>query len=66
MKMGLTREITKAQYERAKNGSGYLTKEDRKTVFTDSERWGYGVYDGSVYEDSGRYYVSYSLGETCD
>lgn len=60
------RSITKEQYERAMSARGYLTKEDRETVFTDSERLGYGVYDGMVCNKDGEYFVLYSLGSSCD
>jgi hypothetical protein len=60
----LLREITPEQYARAKNG--YLTEEDRETVFFPSELYGYGVYGGDVIERDGKYYVRYSLGSTCD
>ena len=60
----LLREITAEQYARAKNG--YLTKEDRKAVFSPSELYGYGVYGGDVIERDGKYYVRFSLGSTCD
>lgn len=62
----LLREITAEQYERAKAKSGYLTEEDRQTVFYPSELYGYGVYGGDVIERDGKYYVRYSLGSTCD
>jgi hypothetical protein len=62
----LLREITYEQYERAKAKSGYLTEEDRETVFYPSELYGYGVYGGDVIERDGKYYVRYSLGSTCD
>ena len=62
----LLREITAEQYARAKAKNGYLTEEDRKTVFSPSELYGYGVYGGDVIEQDGKYYVRYSLGTTCD
>lgn len=62
----LLREITAEQYERAKAKSGYLTEEDRETVFYPSELYGYGVYGGDVIERDGKYYVRFSLGSTCD
>jgi hypothetical protein len=62
----LLREITYEQYERAKAKSGYLTEEDRETVFYPSELYGYGVYGGDVIERDGKYYVRFSLGSTCD
>ena len=61
------REITQEQYQRAKEQrNGYLTDEDREAVFDASERYGYGVYGGDVFEKEGKYYVRFSLGSTCD
>lgn len=60
----LEREITEAQYHRAH--SGILIEADRKTVFSASELYGYGVYGDNVFEKEGKYYVSFSLGSTCD
>ena len=62
----MTREINREQYERAINNHRILTEEDRDSVFSISERFGYGVYGGTVFEEHGKYYVLYSLGSTCD
>ena len=60
------KEITLEQYQRAKDHNGYLTKEDYLIVYTDAERYGYGVYGGSVHERDGRYFVSYKTSDSCD
>ena len=60
------RQITQEQYERARQNFGYITKADEEAVFTDSERYGYGVYGNHVFERDGQYFVSFSLGSTCD
>lgn len=60
------REITKEQYERAIQNGGHIAEEDKSDVFSCSEIWGYGVYGNRVVEDDGKYYVDYSIGETCD
>ena len=62
----MRREITKEQYVRAIANGGQLIEADMETVFSDSERCGYGVYGRSVTEDDGEYYVLFSLGSTCD
>ena len=62
----MNRKISKSQYERAIQNGGYLTHFDMMTVFTDSERLGYGVYGGRVHEEDGAYFVSYRLGSSCD
>lgn len=67
MKRHEKREITKQQYENAvRKNHGYLLPEDVDKVFTDAERWGYGVYDSRVFEEDGKFYVSFWLGSTCD
>lgn len=60
------REITKEQYDRAMKNNRYIAKEDKETVFTPSELYGYGVYDDSVCEEDGKYFVEFVTGSTCD
>lgn len=60
------RKISPEIYERAKANSNYITEDDMKTVFDDSERLGYGVYSPCVYECNGEHYVLYHLGSSCD
>ena len=45
---------------------GYIAQEDYETVFTDTERLGYGVYAPIVHEIGDRFFVHYLLGSTCD
>lgn len=56
----IKREITKEQYERA------TQEHDARGIFTDSEVMGYGVYGTKYAEENGKYYVTYSLGSSCD
>lgn len=60
------RKITAKQYERAMLNKGVLTDDDEKSIFTASEIFGYGVYDIRVIEDHGEYYVTFTLGSSCD
>lgn len=61
------RRITKEQYERAiKEHNGYIAPEDKSEIFTSSELLGYGVYTPIAHKDGEDYFVSYSLGDTCD
>ena len=60
------RKITEKQYERAMLNKGVLTEEDQNTIFTASEMFGYGVYMTKVIEDHDEYYVTFSLGNSCD
>ena len=58
------REITKEMYDRAVNGR--LSREDYLKVFDESDRMGYGIYDDTVHEKDGEYYVSFEMGDSCD
>ena len=60
------RKISKEQYKRAMLNKGILTEEDQNLIFTASEMFGYGVYVANVVEDHGEYYVTFTLGSTCD
>ena len=53
------REITKEEYEKAKNQSPY-------TLISDSIIMGYGCYGATVYEQDGKYYLRFSMGDSCD
>lgn len=44
----------------------YITKEDAMDIFSDAERWGYGVYSAIAGFENGEYFVVYSLGSSCD
>ena len=61
-----SREITKEQYDRAAQNGNRLRGDDIETIFSEAERWGYGVYAMCVFEKDGKYWVGFSLGETCD
>lgn len=60
------RRITKEQYERALENGGHIYITDRPDVFSESERFGYGVYSDLVFKRDGEYLVSFLMGETCD
>ena len=60
------RKITEEQYERAMLNKGFLTEDDKNSVFSPSEMFGYGVYMPRVIEDHGEYYVTFTLGNSCD
>ena len=61
-----TKKITKEQYERATQNSGYISDVDMSSVFSPAELWGYGVYGNTVFEKDNQFYVRYNCGETCD
>ena len=54
------KEITREQYI---NATEY---HNAKGIFTDQELMGYGVYGDYYFEDGGKYYVRYELGDSCD
>ena len=58
--MRVTREITKEQYINATEHN------DARGIFTAQEVMGYGVYGEQYYEKDGKYYVSYTRGDSCD
>ena len=63
---GCKRKITKDIYDRAKANGGGIASDDILEVFTSSELYGYGVYSTRVHEENGEYYVSFSMGSSCD
>ena len=58
----IVREITEEQYNRAVN------KLDTSGLFSPQEVMGYGVYCERYFQDKedGKYYVEYSVGDSCD
>ena len=60
------RKITEEQYERAILNNGILTEDDEKDVFTFSEMFGYGVYMPKVIKDHNEFFVTFTLGNSCD
>lgn len=62
----MKREIDKEIYDRAMANNGFIVSADKGNVFTISELCGYGVYRPMVKEENGKYYVYYTLGDSCD
>lgn len=59
---GMTqREITKEQHDKCKSGEMPMWQ-----LFSDAERMGYGALPHCVFEKDGKYYVSYSISDSCD
>lgn len=61
-----TKTISKEIYERARHNHGCITKEDESKVFDSATLCGYGLYGTAVYEDAGKYYCRYMMGDSCD
>lgn len=60
----ITREITKEKYD-------YYESQPSVSVAIESDMsddiiYGYGYYGGSVYESDGKYYMKYSIGNSCE
>lgn len=69
MKNGLKKEISKEVFDRCtkmRNGTYQLSPDDYVVVFTESERYGYGIYYDYCIEEDGKYYVIYDRGDSCD
>lgn len=62
MYYGLKRNVTE---EQAKN---IMERHDWSGIFSEQEVCGYGVYDERLHKDeaTGQYYVTYSIGSSCD
>ena len=66
MRRGKDFEVTKEVYDRAKANRGYMAKEDEEKLFSESIRYGYGLYCCVVKEVDGKYICSYETGSSCD
>ena len=71
MRTGTPFEVSKEVYERAKgdrteDGYYYVKEEDQKELFSESIRWGYGLYNCRVHKEGGKYICTWERGETCD
>lgn len=56
----IKREITPLQYHNV------VAKHDTTDIFTAQEVCGYGVYCERYFQEDGKYYVEFSLGDSCD
>jgi len=59
MREKIVREITQEQYNRAKVDHNYTN------IFQPQE-YMYGIFNEYFYQEDGKFYVSYRLGESCD
>ncbi len=63
------REITKEEYDEimtASNGHGHVPINLETKYFNICILCGYGLYGTKVREENGKYFLDYSIGETCD
>lgn len=54
------RELTPEQYRNV------IDKHDTSGIFTAQEVMGYGVYCERYFQEDGKYFVEFSLGDSCD
>lgn len=73
MKTGKPFEVSKEVYDRAKENSinkesyyFYMAAQDKEELFSDSIRWGYGLYNCRVHEENGKYICTWEMGNSCD
>lgn len=62
----LKKEISKEVYERSLPFNGVMAGEDRVKCFDIQTISGYGLYGVYCYEDNGKYYCNYYVGDSCD
>lgn len=55
----VTYEISKEEYDQAQEGSAY-------DLIPNSIQMGYGAYCATVFEENGKYYLTYESGSSCD
>lgn len=62
-----TGRLTEADYkERINRKWFYMTTEDEMIYFSESLRWGYGIYSVIVSEKDGKYICTWERGDSCD
>ena len=71
MRTGTPFEVSKEVYERAKgdrekDGWYPMTKDDQIEHFSESIRWGYGLYNCRVHKEGEKYICTYETGDSCD
>lgn len=66
-------EVTKEVYDRARansidkdGNSFYMAAEDKEKLFSETIRWGYGLYSCMVHEEDGKYICTWKRGNSCD
>lgn len=60
------KEISKEVYDNAQKNNGYITDDDKKSIFSVCELCGYGIYGAQAYKQKGKYYCTYYRGSSCD
>mgnify|MGYP007022118201 CR=1 FL=1 len=73
MTRGTDFEVSKEVYERAKANTVddgrkeyYMAPSDEEKLFSESIRYGYGLYSCMVREEDGKYICTWKRGSSCD
>ncbi len=59
------KEISKEVYDRAIANNGRMTEDDEIAILG-AYVYGYGLYGTAVYQEDGKYMVSFRHGDSCD
>lgn len=78
MVSGTPFEVSKEVFDRARAGYAaagrdepydgyyYMAQQDQNELFSESIRWGYGLYNCKVHEEDGKYICTWMRGSSCD
>ena len=61
-----SREISKEEYDKAMDNGGRLTGDQELEILGGAYVYGYGLYGTAVYQEDGKYMVSFRHGDSCD
>ena len=59
------KEISKEVYDRAVANNGRMTEDDEVAILG-AYVYGYGLYGTAVYQEDGKYMVSFRHGDSCE
>ena len=73
MSNGKPFEVSKEVYDRARANCTnpdatyfYMTGKDKEELFSESIRYGYGLYSCMVHKEGDKYICTYEIGDSCD
>lgn len=66
MLINCKRAISREVYERSQENNGFITDQDKKSMFSPCELYGYGIYTARGYEEDGKYFCRYLTSDSCD
>lgn len=62
----ITRKISKDVYDAAKNNNGVFANDMLCKVFSPEILYGCGLYNYYVFAENGDFFLSYTIGDSCD